>query len=160
MLTVRKKGGVAELCIPEMDFLRADGAYCEQYCNACSQVCPTGAIQSLSMERKQRQKIATASIVREACLAWEDRQECLACDEFCGYNAIEIRTGNDGIPKPVVNSRKCRGCGACRNICPATRIGNAVKIEPLYTQELISDADDNSNIGGGGGDGRRHGHGG
>lgn len=162
VLTVRKKGGVAELCIPEMDFLRKDGAFCEQYCNACLQVCPTGALQSLSMERKQQQKIATASIVREDCLAWEDRQECLACDEFCAYNAIEMRTGNDGIPKPVVNPKKCRGCGACRNICPATRAGNAVNIQPLYTQEVISAADDNSEIRTGCGDTclRRHGHGG
>ncbi len=162
VLTVRKKGGVAELCIPELDFDKCDGAYCEQYCNACLQACPSGAIQSLSMERKQQQKIATASIIREACLSWEDRQECLACDEFCGYNAIEMRTGRDGIPKPVVNPRKCRGCGACRNICPAIREGNAVKIEPLSTQETITEEDDNSRVEGGCGDGcrRHHGHGG
>ena len=113
VLTVRKKGGVAELCIPEMDFMRTDGAYCEQYCNACSQVCPTGAIASLSLEEKQQRKIATASIIRESCLAWEDRLECVACDEFCGYKSIEMRIGNDGIPKPVINPKKCRGCGAC-----------------------------------------------
>lgn len=146
VLTVRKKGGIAELCIPELDFDKHDGAYCEQYCNACLKICPTGAIQLLSMERKQQQKIATASIIREACLAWEDRQECMACDEFCGYNAIELRTGNDGIPKPIVNPRKCRGCGACRNICPATRIGNAIKIEPLSVQEVITEEDDDSVI--------------
>ncbi|MEN7973057.1 MAG: 4Fe-4S dicluster domain-containing protein [Verrucomicrobiota bacterium] len=150
VLTVRKKGGVAELCIPEMDFDRHDGAYCEQYCNICSQVCPTGAIKTLAEEEKQQRKIATASILREACLAWEDRQECLACDEFCGYNAFEMRTGNDGLPKPVVNPRKCRGCGACRNICPATRAGNAVKIEPLSIQETITEEDDNSVLGRGG----------
>ena len=162
VLTVRKRGGVAELCIPELDFDKHDGAYCEQYCNACLQVCPTGAIQSLSMERKQQQKIATASIVREACLAWEDRLECVACDEFCGYNAIEMRTGRDGIPKPIVNPRKCRGCGACRNICPATRDGNAVKMDPLYTHETITEEDDDSKIEGGCGNKcrSRHGHGG
>ncbi len=146
VLTVRKSGGVAEFCIPEMDFDKTDGSYCEQYCNACSQVCPTGAIQHLTMDEKQQRKVATASIIREACLAWEDRTECMACDEFCGYNAIEHRTGRDGIAKPVVNQRKCRGCGACRNICPATRIGNAIKIEPLYIQEKITEADDNSVI--------------
>jgi len=158
VLTVRKKGGLAEFCLPEMDFDRCDGAYCEQYCNACLQICPTGALRSLSLERKQRQKVATASIIREACLAWEDRQECMACDEFCGYNAIEMRTGNDGIPKPIVNPRKCRGCGACRNICPATRIGNAVKIEPLTVQKVVSEEDDNSVVKQGCGRRRRGGH--
>ncbi len=150
VLTVRKQGGVAELCIPEMDFLHSDGSYCEQYCNACTQVCPTGAIASLSMEEKQQRKTATASIIREACLAWEDRQECMACDEFCGYNAIEERIGNDDIPQPVVNPKKCRGCGACQNICPAIRAGNAVKMEPISAQTMISEEDDASTLGNGG----------
>jgi len=106
-------------CLPEMDFDREDGAYCEQYCNLCTTVCPTGAIQFLSEEEKQQRKIATAKIRRGACIAWEDRKECLACDEFCGYNAFELSEGEDGIPQPTINQRKCRGCGACRNICPA-----------------------------------------
>jgi ferredoxin len=161
VLTVRKKGGVSEFCIPEMDFLHADGAFCEQYCNACNQVCPTGAIRSMQMEEKQQQKIAVASIRRKACIAWEERMECLACDEFCGYNAIEMHTGADGIPKPIVNPRKCRGCGACQNICPAIRDGNAVDIEPLYVQTVISKEDDRSEIRSRCGEGcrQRHGHG-
>lgn len=147
VLTVRNQRGVAELCIPEMDFIRTDGAYCEQYCNACSQVCPTGAIRWLSMEEKQQRKVATASIIREACLAWEERQECMACDEFCGYNAIEASIGSDGVPKPMVNPRKCRGCGACQNICPAIRAGNAVSIKPVSAQTVITEEDDNSTLG-------------
>ncbi|MDF7805936.1 4Fe-4S dicluster domain-containing protein [Pontiellaceae bacterium B12219] len=155
VLTVRKKGGVAELCIPEMDFDRVDGGFCEQYCNACSQVCPTGAIQSIRLEEKENRKIATASIKREACLAWEERQECMACDEFCAYNAIEHRTGRDGIPKPIVNPKKCRGCGACRNICPAIREGNAVEMEAVAVQTQISKADDESELPRGNGRRRR-----
>lgn len=147
VLTVRKKGGVAEFCLPEMDFDRTRGAFCEQYCNACMQVCPTGAIRNLTMEEKQRYKIATASIVREACLAWNERLECLACDEFCAYNAIEMRPGKDGIPLPIVNQKKCRGCGACRNICPAIRQGNAVKIEAKSRQSIIMPADDLTELG-------------
>jgi Pyruvate/2-oxoacid:ferredoxin oxidoreductase delta subunit len=138
VITVRRKGGVAELCIPEMDFDRVDGGFCEQYCNACSQVCPTAAILPISIEQKERRKIATASIKREACLAWEDRKACMACDEFCAYNAIEHRTGHDGIPEPIVNQEKCRGCGACRNICPAIRQGNAVEIEAVSVQSQLT----------------------
>ena len=137
VLVVRKEGGLAELCLPEMDFDRFEGSYCEQYCNDCLQVCPTGALRSLSLDEKQNQKIATASIIRDACLAWADHKECMACDEYCAYNAIEMRTGKDGIPKPVVNPDLCRGCGACRNVCPAVRKGNAIHIEPLYTQKVI-----------------------
>jgi len=48
VLTVRKEGGLAELCLPEMDFDQHDGSYCEQYCNYCTTVCPTGAITFLN----------------------------------------------------------------------------------------------------------------
>jgi ferredoxin len=146
VLTVRKQGGIAEFCIPEMDFLNKDGAFCEQYCNACTQACPTGAIAALTLEEKQRRKIATAGIIRPACIAWEDRMECVACDEFCGYNAIEMRTGNDGIPKPVVNDRKCRGCGACQNICPAKRAGNAVAMSAILPHRVVTDEDEASQL--------------
>ncbi|QBG47151.1 4Fe-4S dicluster domain-containing protein [Verrucomicrobia bacterium S94] len=146
VLTVRKEGGLAEFCLPEMDFDRMDGSYCEQYCNVCTTVCPTGAIRFLNEDEKQQRKIATARIRRGACLAWEDRQECMACDEFCGYNAIEMHEGKDGIPLPEINPLKCRGCGACRNICPAIDRGNAIEMTPLTTQTMITAADDESSI--------------
>jgi len=142
VLVVRKEGGLAELCLPEMDFDRFEGSYCEQYCNECLLVCPTGALRSLSLEQKQQQKLGTASIIREACLAWEDHKECLACDEYCGYNAIDIKIGKNGIPKPIIDAEKCRGCGACRNVCPAVRVGNAVHIQPLYAPTMIPISED------------------
>jgi len=137
VLTVRKRGGVAELCLPELDFDRRDGAFCEQYCNACMQVCPTGALKALTQPQKERLNIATASVIRSACLAWTERQYCMACDEFCPYNAIGSRTGGDGIPRPVIDPEKCRGCGACRNICPAEREGNAIRMTPVSVQRSI-----------------------
>jgi ferredoxin len=155
VLTVRDKSGIAELCIPEMDFLRVEGAFCEQYCDACSQVCPSGAIAAMTLEEKQQRKIATASIKREACLAWEDRLDCVACDEYCAYKSIEMRTGRDGIPKPFINPKKCRGCGACQNICPAIRDGNAVVMEPRHCQTIITPEDDASRLPPGNGKGGR-----
>jgi ferredoxin len=146
VLTVRKKGGVAEFCIPEMDFDRKRGTYCEQYCNACSQICPSGAIQAISMDEKQLRKVGTASIIRESCIAWHEGKECLACDEFCGYNAMEAPLGCDGIPKPFVNQQKCRGCGACRNVCPAIREGNAISIETQLRQTVITVEEDASTL--------------
>lgn len=149
VLAVRKEGGIAELCLPEMDFDRCEGSYCEQYCNYCTQVCPTGALRSMPEEEKQRQKLGTARIVRSACLAWEDHQECLACDEYCPYNAIDMHEGKDGILKPIVDQDKCRGCGACRNVCPATRAGNAVEMTPLRVPAVIPASDEEDAEGGG-----------
>ncbi len=146
VLTVRKEGGLAELCLPELDFDQHDGSYCEQYCNACTTVCPTGAITFLNEDEKLQRKIAVAHVRKGACIAWEDRQECLACDEFCGYNAFEVTEGADGIPLPEVNPRKCRGCGACRNICPAITKGNAIVMTPLTEQGMITEEDEESSI--------------
>jgi len=144
VLVVRKEGGLAELCLPEMDFDRCEGSFCEQYCNECMLVCPTGALRSLSLEQKQKQKVATASIIRDACLAWADHQECMACDEYCGYNAIDMHEGKNGIPKPIIDAEKCRGCGACRNVCPAVRMGKAVHIQPLLTPRMVTVPDEDT----------------
>lgn len=144
VLTVRKAGGLAELCLPELDFDKHEGAYCRYDCNACSEVCPTGAIQDLPMDKKRQQKIANAYIIREACISWEDREECMDCAEACPYGAIEVRGRGRGVECPKINQEKCRGCGACRNVCPATRLGNAVQIEPLTEQKTILPKDDAS----------------
>ncbi|MFH1859747.1 MAG: 4Fe-4S binding protein [bacterium] len=88
---------------------------CEDYCNLCGQVCPSGAIQKLSEDEKRKKKIGTAVINTERCLAYaQDRKLCLICDEQCLHNAIDV----DEKKRPVVNKNKCIGCGVCENKCP------------------------------------------
>lgn len=139
VLTVRKGGGVAELCLPELDFDRHEGAFCRYGCTNCSDVCPTGAIKSLPIQEKRRQKIANVYIDRDACIPWVDREECMDCAEVCRHDAVEVRGRGRGILRPFINQEKCSGCGACRNICPASKMGNAVKIEPLAVPTRITD---------------------
>lgn len=146
VITVRKPGdGLAEFCLPELKYDQSEDSYCEEFCNACSQACPTGAIRPLTEEVKRMRKIGTARVIREACIAWADKQECMACDEFCAYNAIETHYGKGPgrgakIPRPVVNPHKCRGCGACQAVCPAVRLGKAIVVDPLVIQETIDKA--------------------
>ncbi|MDI6781505.1 MAG: 4Fe-4S binding protein [bacterium] len=93
---------------------------CEDYCNLCGQVCPSGAIQRLDEDEKRKWKIGTAVIDTKRCLAYtQDGKLCLICDEQCLYNAISI----DRQKRPVVDKKKCIGCGVCENKCPIQ--GNA-----------------------------------
>jgi ferredoxin len=121
---------------------------CEQMCDMCSRVCPTGAIRKFAVEEKERIFIGQAFIDRSKCIAWNRGEECLVCDEVCSYKAVYWRPVQDIFQKPpnkedcefcalqgklcpfhgegrhdilrrpFVNARKCVGCGLCENRCP------------------------------------------
>jgi MauM/NapG family ferredoxin protein len=94
-------------------------AACEQQCNVCGQVCPTGAIRPLPMQEKLNAKIGTAYLVKERCLAWARDTRCLICDEQCPYNAVVMKRepGHKNLV-PHVEPKKCNGCGQCEDRCP------------------------------------------
>jgi ferredoxin len=92
-------------------------APCEQQCNVCGQVCPTGAIRPLPLDERIHAKIGTAILRRERCLVWEQDKTCLVCDEICPYDAIEFREA-EGMRRPFVTENRCNGCGQCEYVCP------------------------------------------
>ncbi|UCB46042.1 MAG: FAD-dependent oxidoreductase [Spirochaetota bacterium] len=47
---------------------------------------------------------------------------CGACEEICGYNAIQVLYQGDGIFTAKVNEDACRGCGTCVSVCPTGAI--------------------------------------
>lgn len=60
------------------------------------------------------------SVVRpefEIC-APDECSGCLACVNKCAFNALELKTENDGRIRPVINEDKCQKCNACRKVCP------------------------------------------
>lgn len=75
-------------------------------CNKCSQVCPCGAIKRLSLEEKQKTRIAMTAIKEDKCV------KCGACVRACPYGAIK-RTAQ-GI---IIDSSKCIGCAKCKVSC-------------------------------------------
>ncbi len=94
---------------------------CEQACNLCGRVCPTGAIRPLDLDEKLFAKIGTARIIKSRCIAWEQDKKCLICDEICPYNAISSRLLPDHpVTVPVIDEKRCNGCGYCENKCPVT----------------------------------------
>lgn len=91
--------------------------YCSEFCNACSKICPTGAIASISLAHKRKFKIGTAKIDKLRCVCYKDKKLCLLCVESCPYHAIEAVTLNN-VRVPVVDEKVCIGCGKCENKCP------------------------------------------
>ena len=100
--------------------------YCFQDCVACTKVCPTGALRPLTVEEKHSRPIGLAVIDLKKCLAWEKKEYCAVCDEYCPYKAVKLEE-RDGVNCPVVDASKCRGCGACESNCPADPIAIVVK---------------------------------
>jgi len=110
----------------------ADWAGCESSCNACGQVCPTGAIRALPLEEKKVARMGLAAVNESTCLPLAGREECDLCVRECdaaGYHAIEFtqvhtQVDDNGLPvegtgflAPVVLAERCVGCGLCQTRC-------------------------------------------
>ncbi len=139
IITVKVRGSLGEIFAPEID-LSAGHKVCEEGCNACSQVCPTGAIAALTLKQKQHRQISRAKVIRKDCIAWEDNQVCMVCDEYCPYNAIDALYRPEDkykdVPLPKISSDRCRGCGYCKKHCVSLAPGKAIAILPIEEQTV------------------------
>lgn len=115
--------------------------YCEYNCTLCGQVCPTGAISKLPIEKKRQFIIGLAVFDKNRCLPLAKGVECLVCEEHCptGEKAIVFDEKHllvDGrlktVKLPRVVEKRCIGCGICETKCPlegasAIRVVNQVE---------------------------------
>lgn len=94
--------------------------YCDYGCNACGQVCPSGAIPPLELDIKRRVSLGVAVIDRNRCLPWARDIPCIVCEEMCPVpgKAIDLQGGDEEVQKPVVIADLCIGCGTCEYQCP------------------------------------------
>ena len=100
--------------------------YCKQDCNACTTACPSGALQGLSLEQKNKYVIGKASVDTSLCL-W-GVSECHACLRPCPYEAIKVQWNEEAYESfPGVDPAKCNGCGACEAVCPTGNL-KAIKV--------------------------------
>lgn len=121
--------GAANLWTPRA---APDWSGCAPTCNACGQVCPTGAIRALPLEEKRVVRMGRAIVNEATCLPHAGRQECQLCVDQCkaaGYDAIEfihvgVEVDEDGMPidgsgylAPTIQTDKCVGCGLCQTRC-------------------------------------------
>lgn len=110
--------------------------YCELNCTLCGQVCPTGAIQRISIAQKlgtgewegRPVKTGTAFYDYGRCLPWSMDIPCVVCEEVCPTSPkaiytkpVEITRRDGGITtlnRPYVDPQLCIGCGICEHECP------------------------------------------
>jgi len=113
-----------------------DRKYCDPRCTICGEVCPTGAIRTLSAGERVWARTGTAVIYRQKCLAWEHKKSCMVCDEVCPYDAIEFEKIADlPYPVPHVKEDRCAGCGYCEHYCPVTNEA-AIVVTPMNELRL------------------------
>ncbi|NLE44764.1 MAG: 4Fe-4S binding protein [Chloroflexi bacterium] len=101
---------------------------CDYGCNACGQVCPSGAIPPLDLVSKRQAVLGSAMVDRNRCLPWAQGIPCIVCEEMCPVpeKAIwleEVTVTSDGgaeivIQRPHTHPELCIGCGICENHCP------------------------------------------
>ncbi len=102
--------------------------YCDYSCNACGQVCPSGAIPTMTLEAKHVTRLGTAEVNRDRCLPWSQNTPCIVCEEMCPRSpkAIELDTidikdasgATVTLQRPQVIAERCIGCGICEYKCP------------------------------------------
>jgi len=93
-------------------------------CMKCPPVCPSGALDR-KLTKKQDVRMGTAKINKKECLAWQGTL-CRSCYQNCPLMDTAIRM--DSELRPVVDEKKCVGCGICENVCPAGPA--AIVVEP------------------------------
>ena len=98
-------------------------SFCDYNCHKCSEVCPSGAIQRLTLKEKRHTQIGLASVNIDSCI------QCGLCVMECPRSAITKEQGDF----PKVDADKCIGCGACQAVCPVS----AIKVQALETQKTL-----------------------
>jgi len=102
--------------------------YCDYGCNACGQVCPSGAIPAMALDEKRQAVLGEAVVDRNRCLPWAQGIPCIVCEEMCPIPEKAIRVENVPITtdtgetitlqRPYVLQDLCIGCGICEYQCP------------------------------------------
>jgi len=92
--------------------------FCQPNCTACGQICPTGAIQQISVAEKMGLgpyrksgpiRVGTAHFDRSRCLPWSKNIPCLVCQEVCPVSPKAIYTDRTQLPVRDATKRVLRG---------------------------------------------------
>jgi len=119
------EAGLEGMFTPVLDM---KAGYCEFNCTLCGQVCPTGAIEELGVEAKQKVKIGLAFIDENRCIPYALGVDCIVCEEHCPtpekaiwfeFREMVVKGGSKRVVKrPRIDPENCIGCGICENKCP------------------------------------------
>lgn len=107
--------GIFNIFQPFMDY---NTSFCNFDCNICGDVCPTGAIHPIDVQKKKTTQLGKAIFVKENCIVETENTACGACSEHCPTKAVMMVDYKNGLKIPEVTDKYCIGCGACEFACP------------------------------------------
>jgi ferredoxin len=107
--------GLRGIFQPVMDYRTG---FCDYQCNVCSQVCPTGAIKPVTLERKRQIQIGEVRFIRDRCIVFSEGTACGACAEMCPTHAVHMIPYKGLLTQPETDITLCIGCGNCEYACP------------------------------------------
>ena len=94
----------------------------------CTEVCPTGALIPVTIEKKKALQIGKTNFVKENCVVETEGTACGACSEHCPTKAVIMIPYKNNLKIPEVRNEYCVGCGACEYACP-TKPYKAIYVE-------------------------------
>lgn len=128
--------GLSGIMQPQMDF---NAGHCNYDCTVCSNICPSGAILPLTVEKKQQTQVGTAKFIKENCVVYTDNTNCGACSEHCPTKAVHmvpyLNAAGRKLVIPKVDEAICVGCGGCEHACP-TKPFKAIYVDGNPTHKI------------------------
>jgi len=130
--------GVEGIMQPQMLF---DKGFCNYDCTLCTEVCPSGALKTLTKEEKHRTQTGRVVFVLENCIVYRNETHCGACSEHCPTQALRMVPYKGHLTIPEPHPDICIGCGGCEFICPV-RPYKAVFVEGYEIQQVAKAFED------------------
>lgn len=101
-----------------------DRGACRYDCVKCTEVCPTGALEPLSVASKHIIPIGKGRLLPENCIDYYSGEICGECARRCPTKAISMLPAGQtpaGRPRrlPSLKFDDCIGCGECAYTCPS-----------------------------------------
>lgn len=109
-------------------------SFCNFECKICGDVCPTGAILPLDLEKKKLTQLGKAKFVKDNCIVQTQKTDCGACSEHCPTKAVRMIPFEGKLVIPEVRDDYCIGCGACEFACP-TKPYKSIYVEGNVTHQ-------------------------
>lgn len=123
--------GLSGFLQPYQDFTTS---FCSYNCSNCSEICPTGAIQTITVEERRLIRTGTAELFLDRCVVKTEGTSCGACSEHCPTQAVHMVPWKGGLTLPEMDPDLCIGCGGCEFICPV-RPDKAIIVSGLAIHE-------------------------
>jgi polyferredoxin len=123
--------GLSGFLQPYQDFTTS---FCSYNCSNCSEICPTGAIQTITVEERRLIRTGTAELFLGRCVVKTEGTSCGACSEHCPTQAVHMVPWKNGLTIPEMDPDLCIGCGGCEFICPV-RPDKAIIVTGLAIHE-------------------------